>query len=142
VARFFVTLLGALSLVAVGCSEDPQVREWSAEDHAQPQAGAEDPRTAPDGTPAQFDEAAAVASLWRVRCASCHGETGRGDGMGIPEGAVVRDLTSAEWQSSVTDEEIAQVIATGRELMPRFDDSINERGIRGLVAHVRRLAAE
>ncbi len=135
---FFV----ALASLSMGCGDDRPIREWSPDDHGQPQAGVEDGRTAPDGTPANFDEASAVASLYRVRCASCHGETGRGDGMGIPPGAQVRDFTDPEWQGSVTDEEIAVVIAQGRGMMPRFDDSINERGINGLVAHIRGFAGE
>jgi mono/diheme cytochrome c family protein len=135
-------LLVALATLSAGCGDDRQIREWRADDHAQPQAGTDDGRTAPDGTPQAFDEVSAVASLWRVRCASCHGEAGRGDGMGIPPGAQVRDLTDPAWQSSVTDGEIAQVIAEGRGMMPRFDDSINQRGINGLVAHIRGLASE
>jgi mono/diheme cytochrome c family protein len=135
-------LLVALATLSAGCGDDRQIREWRADDHAQPQAGTDDGRTAPDGTPQAFDEVSAVASLWRVRCASCHGEAGRGDGMGIPPGAQVRDLTDPAWQSSVTDTEIAQVIAEGRGMMPRFDDSINQRGINGLVAHIRGFASE
>jgi mono/diheme cytochrome c family protein len=142
VSRLVAAFVLAAALLGAGCGDDRQVREWRAEDHAQPQAGAADTRTAPDGTPAAFDEVAAVASLFRVRCASCHGEVGRGDGLGIPQGAQVRDLSDPEWQASVTDAEIAAVIAGGRGLMPRFDDSINARGISGLVTHIRGFAAE
>lgn len=138
---FFVFVISA---IAVGCEETRDVRDWRPDDHQQPEGGEVDPSRVPDSTepssdPTGTDEERAVAALWTVSCASCHGRLGHGDGPGQPPGAQVRDLSNAEWQASVTDEEIAQVISGGRGLMPRFDDRINPRGVEGLVRFIRAL---
>ena len=54
-----------------------------------------------------------------------------------PQGPMVHapDLTRAEWQSKVTDPEIAQVIANGRNRMPKFD--FPPEVVAGLVSRIR-----
>ncbi len=47
-----------------------------------------------------------------------------------------QDLTRAEWQSQVTDEQIAEVIRKGRNRMPAFE-SLPPQVITGLVARIR-----
>jgi len=141
----FALILSALviSVVGIACTETRDVRDWRPDDHQQPEGGEIDPSRVPDSDgPPGTDEERAVTALWTVSCASCHGRTGRGDGPGQPPGAQVRDLTDAEWQASVTDEEIAQVITGGRGLMPSFGDRINPRGVEGLVRLIRSLRAE
>jgi cytochrome c oxidase cbb3-type subunit 3 len=82
------------------------------------------------------DVAQLVDITWRQQCATCHGPTGRGDGQ-IGPMVKAPDLTSADWQSKVSDAEIAATIKTGRNRMPRFDlpDSV----LAGLVARIRTL---
>ena len=52
--------------------------------------------------------------IYETRCRTCHGATGRGDG---PSAAHLtpkpRDYSNADWQRSVTDEEIRQIILQG-----------------------------
>jgi len=64
----------------------------------------------------------------------CHGERGRGDG---PQGPMLRapDLTRADWQSRVTDEDIVQTIRNGRNNMPKFD--LPPAALDGLVKRIR-----
>jgi hypothetical protein len=50
------------------------------------------------------------------------------------------DFTSAEWQASRSDGELAQAIARGRGMMPPFGDRIAEENIEGLVERVRAFA--
>ena len=50
-----------------------------------------------------------------------------------------RDLSLADWQSKVKDEEIAAVIVNGKGRMPKFD--LPEEIVRGLVGRVRSFRA-
>ena len=45
------------------------------------------------------------------------------------------NLTLAEWQAKVTDEQIADVIRTGKNRMPKFDFPADV--VTGLVARIR-----
>jgi cytochrome c oxidase cbb3-type subunit 3 len=45
------------------------------------------------------------------------------------------DLTRAEWQAKVTDQQIAEVIRRGKNKMPAFD--LPPRVIEGLVKRIR-----
>lgn len=52
--------------------------------------------------------------IYQERCASCHGEKGNGDGPGaFAVRPKPRDYTNAEWQKTVTDEELAKAIVKG-----------------------------
>jgi mono/diheme cytochrome c family protein len=142
VSRAGIVVIG-IALVACG---EPQreLREWQPSDHQQPSAGApSDGRTAPpearDPDP-EATERRAAAALFQAMCGSCHGREGRGDGAGRPPAAPVSDLTSAAWQESRTDEEIAEAITLGRGgFMPAFGEQLSAPGIAALVRHVRRL---
>ncbi len=86
-------------------------------DKAEPAATPAATDTAPKADPkpveivANAEEAKAV---FEARCVACHGSTGLGDGPGAA--AITpkpRDYTSAEWQASVADEDIAAAILKG-----------------------------
>jgi len=58
--------------------------------------------------------AAEARSLFKARCTVCHGETGKGDGPGAAAlNPKPRDYTNAEWQASVSDEQLRKVIVMG-----------------------------
>jgi mono/diheme cytochrome c family protein len=58
--------------------------------------------------------AAEAKTLYEARCALCHGAGGKGDGVAAAGlSPQPRDLTSAEWQSSVTDEYVETIIKFG-----------------------------
>lgn len=60
------------------------------------------------------ESAAAAARLYRTRCATCHGDAGRGDGPGAGQLAVPpRDLADPAWQASVSDERMRRTIVEG-----------------------------
>jgi cytochrome c553 len=49
-----------------------------------------------------------------VVCATCHGQTGQGDGLvGMALNPRPRDFTDAKWQAEVTDERLFKVIKGG-----------------------------
>lgn len=112
-----------------------QVREWTPGDHDQPAGAQAAPTTRPRDRQPKTTEPANLAELaWAKNCATCHGKTGRGDG---PQGPMVKapDLTRAEWQGSVTDEEILRTIRQGRNSMPPFD--LPPAVLQGLVQRIR-----
>jgi cytochrome c oxidase cbb3-type subunit 3 len=134
--------LGAVLSTALGCERDASgLTEWTPADHdhqteprqrhnMQTQAQRNNPRAAPGKKDQVIDV------TWMKQCATCHGRRGRGDG---PSSTMVkaRDLTNAEFQATLTDDQIATVIRHGKDKMPAFNlpDSI----IAGLVQHVRGL---
>jgi mono/diheme cytochrome c family protein len=53
---------------------------------------------------------------YRAQCAPCHGETGRGDGPDVIKKKLsqrVADYTNPEWQMTITDEEMRNIILYG-----------------------------
>lgn len=137
--RFRRMLSVGVCLLAVGCSEPPlpEAGEWTASDHVQPERGAAttNQQRAPRAERAS-DPLAAAAALWNVTCASCHGRTGEGNGPAAP-GPLV-SFADAEWQRSVSDADITQVITNGRNMMPAFGETIAPAGIEALVVLIRR----
>jgi mono/diheme cytochrome c family protein len=109
--------------------------EWTAADHDPPPAGqAQGSPPARQRQRGQEGGDNLVEVAWVRNCVPCHGERGRGDG---PQGPMLRapDLTRAEWQASVTDEEMLQVIRKGRNKMPGFD--LPPAVLQGLVQRIR-----
>lgn len=82
------------------------------------------------------EPAAAAQSPARVyasKCAGCHGADGAGLIAGTP------DFTSAEWQASRSDAQLAAGIKNGRgKLMPAWGKQLSDGQINGLVGHIRR----
>ncbi len=129
----------ALGVGAVACERPPSAgsaKEWTPTDH---HSQDDDRAQAAQGQPrgAKGDDAAQLVEIaWRQQCATCHGTAGKGDG---PMGAMMQapDLTRAAWQTKTTDADIAAVIQSGRNKMPKFD--LPDPVIRGLVARIRSL---
>ncbi len=137
-----------LVLVAlVACSDAPAPTEvWTPADHAQPPRQEVDPSRIPRqqqperrAEPTGQERVEAAATLWRLSCTGCHGAEGHGDGPNAP--GPMADLSSAEWQASVSNEDIARVITLGEGAMPAFGQLVAPAGIVALVEHVRRLGA-
>jgi cytochrome c oxidase cbb3-type subunit 3 len=125
------------------CERPPDaesLKEWTPSDHH----SQDDDKLA---TGAQASGAAApkgggggdaqlVDIAWRQQCASCHGATGKGDGQMGPM-VQAPDLSRDDWQSKVTDAEMAATIKNGKNRMPRFD--LPDGVLRGLVTRIRSL---
>ena len=85
-------------------------------------------------TSKQLDEAKA---LYTSKCASCHGDTGKGDGKDAAGKSVV-DWSKQNRLSQVSANKMDQVITSGKEPMPAFADlSVDQRF--GLIAYIRTL---
>jgi mono/diheme cytochrome c family protein len=129
------------ALALASCDSPPaasDLAEWTPQDHdraEEKQRIASGAQAAPAASGGKDDgNHALVEATWRNQCASCHGLVGHGDG---PSGPMVKatDLTRDDWQRSMTDNQIAASIATGKGRMPRFDLPPNV--ITGLVARIR-----
>lgn len=86
-----------------------------------------------------------AAETYKTRCATCHGEDGKGSGSaGAALNPKPRDYTDQAWQGSVTDDQIKSVILKGgaavgkSPLMPGAPDLEQKPEVlNGLVAKVR-----
>jgi mono/diheme cytochrome c family protein len=145
VTRRLVLCAATLLSLSVGaCGQPEGLREWRPEDHGQPAANQVDRSRVPDrsatrDTSPEERRARAAQTLWRVTCASCHGHQGRGDGPSRMPGATLPDMTSAAWQSGITDEAILQVVREGRGSMPAFGERLAPNALTQLVGHIRAL---
>ena len=92
---------------------------------------------------------AKAENIFQTRCTPCHGATGAGEGaVAATLSPKPRDLTSQEWQKSVTDDYIANIIkyggaAVGKSpTMPSNPDlaNNNEDVVQGLVSYIRDLS--
>jgi mono/diheme cytochrome c family protein len=70
------------------------------------------PAFAGDGPSA--DDGKKIFTSKQAKCSKCHGEDGKGQTkMGKKVG--VPDMTSADWQKSITDDQIKEIVLKGRE---------------------------
>ena len=84
---------------------------------------------------------------YAVLCASCHGNTGKGDG---PAAAALptkpRSLSDADYMNTLTDQHLFKVIKEGgtsvgkSPLMPGWGGQLDDQQIYNVVAYVRKLS--
>jgi mono/diheme cytochrome c family protein len=86
--------------------------------------------------------------IYRANCAPCHGEAGKGDGVGARSLPVrPADHTNAAVMNSRTDAFLRDVIAKGgnamglSSFMPAWQGIFKDKEIEALVAYIRSLAA-
>jgi len=77
----------------------------------------------------------ASETLYKAKCAACHGADGSGSPIGKKMGA--HDFTTADVQK-MSDAELADTIATGKNKMPKYG-SLKPEDIKGLVVYIRTL---
>jgi mono/diheme cytochrome c family protein len=142
-AKIIIAALGMLTLTSLGCGGGAPAPAPAAEPAA--------PAAAPVAPVAVAPAAVAVddpKEIFKARCVMCHGESGKGDG---PASAALnpkpRNYTDAEWQKTVTDDQIKKVISEGgpsvgkSPLMPAQADLASKPEVlNGLVAIIRGFA--
>jgi len=87
-----------------------------------------------------FAAAPEGATLYKSKCASCHGADGAGT---TPAGKAmkVRDLRSDEVQKQ-TDIELTKVISGGKGKMPAYGKQLTTAQVQDLIAFLRTLKAK
>jgi cytochrome c6 len=78
----------------------------------------------------------ASETLYKSKCAACHGADGTGSVMGTKMGA--HDFTSAAVQG-MSDAGLTDIITNGKNKMPKYGASLKPEDIKGLVAYIRTL---
>lgn len=86
-------------------------------------------------TPAQLDEAKV---LYASNCASCHGDTGRADGLDAP-GKNVFDWGQQNRLSQLSANKMDQIITSGQNAMPAYADLSADQRF-GLIDYIRTLS--
>jgi cytochrome c6 len=79
-----------------------------------------------------------TASLYKSKCAACHGTDGKGD-TAVGKRLEARDFASPEVQKE-SDAELIQITAKGKKKMPGYEKQLKETEIKDLVAYLRQLA--
>ncbi len=78
--------------------------------------------------------------IFKNDCQKCHERDGkgtkRGKGLGSP------DFTDAEWQASVTDEQLIKSITKGKKKMPKQEGKLNAEEIKAMVKYGRLFATK
>jgi mono/diheme cytochrome c family protein len=99
-----------LCIAATACSKP----EPAAAPAAAPQELAKPAEPAAPAPAAPTASADTPESVFKTRCVMCHGESGKGDGAAAAAlNPKPRDYTDAEWQKSVTDDQIKKAITGG-----------------------------
>jgi mono/diheme cytochrome c family protein len=76
--------------------------------------------------------------IFQRTCAGCHGPDGRGvQRLGLVKPP--RDLTRAEFHAQVTDEQLRQVIRTGKGQMPAFGGLMGDEDLSLVITYIRSL---
>lgn len=78
-----------------------------------------------------------AAANYKAKCVACHGAGGKAD---VPAGKALkaRDFHDADVQKE-TDDELATIIAKGKNKMPGYEKQLKPDEIKALVAFVREL---
>jgi cytochrome c6 len=87
--------------------------------------------------PASAQAQGAAQTLYKSKCAACHGPDGSGSAVGTKLG--VHDFHSADVQKQ-TDVELAGIISNGKNKMPSYAKTLKADEITSLVAYIRSLA--
>jgi mono/diheme cytochrome c family protein len=114
-----VALIALAVATACGGSDEPASTQEESAPVAAESAPAE---PAAPATPTGVDYAAEAKEIFDMRCTSCHGALGAGDG---PRSGSLdpmpRNYRDPEWQESVTDDEIRQVVLFGSSVLGKSD---------------------
>jgi mono/diheme cytochrome c family protein len=79
-----------------------------------------------------------AASVYKAKCAVCHGQDGKADtAVGKKLGA--RDFASAD-VAKESDDQLIEAVTKGRNKMPAYGSSLKDVQIKDLVSYVRDLA--
>jgi mono/diheme cytochrome c family protein len=130
--------LGLIALLLVGCPVE-NTGTQQATPPPTPATQAAPPPAAPATQTVTTEGGADVAAgkrLYLTACANCHGPDGTGAMMKqvLPK---IGDLGSPEMHGRLKDEDIINLVKTGRDKMPAFGTMFGDDQLKSLVAYVR-----
>jgi mono/diheme cytochrome c family protein len=100
-----ITIVLVLCAAAVGCSKSEPAAAPAQQELTKPAEPAAPTAAAVPEDPKE---------VFKTRCVMCHGESGKGDGpASVALNPKPRNYTDAEWQKSVTDDQIKKTITGG-----------------------------
>ncbi len=128
-------------LLLLACESAPAagtLPEWKPEEHhSRDDAIKAGQQAMPAAHPGAGSDVPQLVELtWRQQCSTCHGPAGHGDGQMGPM-LHAPDLTSADLQAKVTDQEMAAIIKGGKDKMPAFN--LPDPVLQGMVARIRQM---
>lgn len=125
------SLFPLVSLLPAGAGAAPAQEPWVAPEEA---------RAVENPVPPSEEALAAGRAAYEARCATCHGDTARGDGKATrfirPAPA---DLSTVEARDRMTDGEIFYKITEGRKPMPGMARTLSEEERWQVVHYLRTL---
>lgn len=86
--------------------------------------------------PSRADDAA--ATLYKTKCAACHGTDGKGETT-MGKANKLRDLASADVQKQ-SDADLTTFVSAGKNKMPGYGKSLSADQIKSLVGYIRGLS--
>jgi mono/diheme cytochrome c family protein len=78
------------------------------------------------------------ASLFKAKCAACHGDEGSGNTT-LGKSMKIRDFHSPDVQKQ-TDAQLTDMITTGKGAMPAYKGKLTDDQIKQIVGYIRDLA--
>ena len=88
-------------------------------------------------SPKTYGDKIDYKKIFKNECLKCHGRDGKGSKRGKKLGTP--DFTDAEWQASVTDEQLINSITNGKKKMPKQEGRLSPEEIKAMVKYVRML---
>ena len=83
------------------------------------------------------------AKIYERYCTSCHGISGRGNGMMVRLLPIMPiDHTDAQKMDKITNEKLIKIITEGKGMMPGWNNILTESEINGLVSYIRLLSGQ
>jgi mono/diheme cytochrome c family protein len=79
-----------------------------------------------------------AASLYKAKCAACHGPDGKGD-TPVGQKLGIHDFASPDVQKQ-TDAQLIDIVTNGKNKMPAYKGKLADDQMKGLVAYIRDLA--
>ena len=135
VRHALITTASCAALILALSAYGAQQHQHEAGAHRHPEAA-----KIKNPVPADATSIAAGKAVYEKNCASCHGDTGKGDGrMGEELNPKPPDLTDAEWKHGSTDGEIFKVIHDGspKTGMKSYGRKLTEHEIWDVVNYIR-----
>lgn len=87
--------------------------------------------------PAAFADSVAGATLFKAKCAMCHGADGKGD-TAMGKNLKLKDFASDDVQN-VHDSELKTLIENGKSKMPAFKGKLSDKQLGDVIQFVRTL---